>query len=142
MRTWSNGIIVFAFGTTAWESLRNFSSRSRWFAPQFHPNGVGIELMEEGTTILCDMGFGVFSLSVHELKAPDYICMLGSVQEVYLKIEFTVVDILDGARVGACIELDGMDTKEDELSFCVDDWITDQLRSIKRHAESAPKMGL
>ena len=68
--------------------------------------------------------------------------MLGSVQEVYLKIEFTVVDILDGARVGACIELDGMDTKEDELSFCVDDWITDQLRSIKRHAESAPKMGL
>ena len=62
MRTWSNGIIVFAFGTTAWESLRNFSSRSRWFAPQFHPNGVGIEPMEEGTTILCDMGFGVFSL--------------------------------------------------------------------------------
>ena len=142
MRTWSNGIIVFAFGVTAWESLRNFSSRSRWFAPRFQHKGIGEESMDEGTIILCDMGFGSCSLSVHELKAPDYLCMLASVQEVYLKIEFTVVDILDGAHVGVRIEMDAMDTQEDVLSVCVDDWITDQLRSIKRHAEAAPKMGL
>ena len=145
MNSWADAIIVLVSGATAWTSLCDFSGRSRWAAPQYQKQSSTGELIGGHTVFFCDMGFGEgLLLSVEELDPPNYLYMRGIgnsgvFREVELHLTFKVVDILDGARVEIFVELDERNDTDGPVLSIVREWASDQLNTIKRRAELAPR---
>jgi len=143
--SWEDVIIVLVSGATAWTSLCDFSGRSRWAASQYQKLSSSDEFIGENTTIFCNMGCGEgLLLSVEELDPPNYVHMSGLgdsgvFRGVKLHFTFKVVDILDGARVEVFVELDEHNHTDGPVLSIVREWASDQLNTIKRRAELAPR---
>jgi hypothetical protein len=140
VRCLKDGMIVLVSVPTVWAALCDFNSRSKWAAPQYRLELVTEEVLREGTQISCNMGLGEGSLFVGKLNYSHELMMLGVIGKTPLHVCFKLTEILDGSYVEVCLGLDNEPSLEEEVQLVYyRDWMLDQLRTIKRQAELAPR---
>lgn len=140
MKSREDGITILVSEVTAWAALCDFTGRSKWVALNYKQQLISEEPMQYGTHIRCDVGYGECLLSVQEFDPPHRLVIVGTIGTARLRVSYKVMDILDGAYVGVCLELDN-DLEEEGSQLAVfREWAIDQLNSIKRQAELGPRM--
>jgi len=134
-----DGKVVLVSGPTAWVALCDFNGRSKWAGSKYRLQMISEEPLREGTQMFCDMGFGRGMLFVGKLNRPYNLTMLGAIGETQIHVCFQITEILDGSYVEIRLELDQEPSLEELQLACYREWAIDQLDTIKRRAELAPR---
>jgi len=134
-----DGMVVLVSGPTAWAALCDFNGRSKWANPKYRLQMIPEALLREGTQMVCDMGFGEALLFVGKLNRPCDLTMLGTIGGIQVRVCYKITEILDGSYVEVCMELEHESSLEELQLACYREWAVDQLATIKKRAELAPR---